>query len=72
MSVVEVLPFVPTTWIAGNARCGSPSAASSARIRPSPNSSGHGESDSSQRTARPDASAVTPRGYAPSASSSRR
>ena len=30
-------PFVPTTWIAGYASCGSPSSASSARIRSSPN-----------------------------------
>src|SRR6478609_4071640 len=50
MSVVEVLPFVPTTWIAGNALCGSPSEASSARMRPRPNSSGQGESDASQAT----------------------
>ena len=45
-SIVRVavdLPFVPTTWIAGYASCGSPSAASSVRIRPSPNSCGHGE-----------------------------
>src|SRR5947207_1043693 len=40
------LPFVPTTWIAGQARCGSPSSASKARILPRPNSSGQGESDS--------------------------
>ena len=42
--VVVDLPFVPTTWIDGYASCGSPSSASSARIRSSPNSSGHGES----------------------------
>ena len=41
--VVVVFPFVPTTWIEGYASCGSPSSASSARIRSSPNSSGHGE-----------------------------
>src|SRR6185503_13569099 len=40
------LPFVPTTWIARNARCGSPISASNACIRPRPNSSGHGERDS--------------------------
>ena len=45
---VVVLPFVPTTWIALSPRCGSPSAAGAARIRPSPNSSGHGA-----RAARP-------------------
>src|SRR5439155_3258091 len=45
------LPFVPTTWIAGNARCGSPSSARSARIRPRPNSSGQGERDSSHSSA---------------------
>src|SRR4051812_4973865 len=48
MSVVEVLPFVPTTCTAGKRRCGSPSAARSARMRPSPNSSGHGDRPSSQ------------------------
>ena len=50
-SIVRVavdLPFVPTTWIAGYASCGSPSAASSVRIRPSPNSCGHGLRESSQ------------------------
>ena len=35
-SVVDVLPLVPTTWIARNARCGSPSAVSSSRMRSSP------------------------------------
>ena len=37
-----VFPFVPTTWMAGKARCGSPSASGAARMRPSPNSSGQG------------------------------
>src|SRR5262249_38104916 len=50
MRVVDVLPFVPTTWIAGYASCGSPSEASSPRIRPTPNSSGQGERLSSQAT----------------------
>src|SRR5439155_15110118 len=44
-------PFVPTTWIDGYARCGSPSARTNSRIRSSPNSSGHGESDSIQLVA---------------------
>src|SRR5689334_24772031 len=35
-SVVEVFPFVPTTCSARKPRCGSPSSASSARIRSSP------------------------------------
>ena len=39
------LPFVPTTCTERNARCGSPSASSSACMRPRPNSSGHGDSD---------------------------
>ncbi len=50
-SIVRVavdLPFVPTTWIAGYASWGSPSAASSVRIRPSPNSFGHGLREASQ------------------------
>src|SRR5829696_3209283 len=34
---VELLPFVPTTWIARNARCGLPRAVSRRRIRSSPN-----------------------------------
>ncbi len=34
---VELLPFVPTTWIARNARCGLPRTVSSRRIRSSPN-----------------------------------
>ena len=46
------LPFVPTTWIAGYASCGSPSSASSARIRSSPKPSrGHGLIASSHSTA---------------------
>ena len=48
MSVVDVLPFVPTTWIAANARCGSPRSASRRCIRSSPKCSGHGESEASQ------------------------
>ena len=41
--VVVDLPFVPTTWTAGSPACGSPRAARSSRIRPSPNPSrGHG------------------------------
>src|SRR5215211_1615196 len=46
--VVVDLPFVPTTCTAGNASWGSPSSASSACIRSSPNSSGHGESPATQ------------------------
>src|SRR5581483_143371 len=49
--VVVDLPFVPTTWIDGKASCGSPSSARSARIRSSPNSSGHGESAATQSVA---------------------
>ena len=45
------LPFVPTTCTDGNARCGLPSASRSARIRPSPNSSGHGDSDATHSVA---------------------
>src|SRR4051794_9777416 len=37
MRTVELLPLVPTTWTARNARCGLPSAVSSRRIRSSPN-----------------------------------
>jgi hypothetical protein len=45
-------PFVPTTWIAGYAVCGSPSSESSARIRSTPKPSlGQGESESSHSTA---------------------
>ncbi len=44
--VVVDFPFVPTTWIAGYRSCGSPSSASSARIRSSPKpSAGHGLSE---------------------------
>ena len=50
-------PFVPTTCTAGYAACGSPSSARSASIRPSPNSRGHGLSESSH------SSAVTPQSY---------
>src|SRR5919108_5914320 len=46
--VVVVFPFEPTTCMARNSRCGSPSALRSSRMRSSPNSSGHGLSDSSQ------------------------
>ena len=49
--VVVDLPFVPTTWIDGYVSWGSPSSASSARIRSSPNSSGHGESPATQSVA---------------------
>ena len=51
MRVVVDLPFVPTTCTPDSPACGSPSAASSARIRSSPKPSrGHGESASSQAT----------------------
>ena len=46
-------PFVPTTWTDRNARSGWPSSSSSARIRSSPNSSGHGESDAIQAVCGP-------------------
>src|SRR5436309_13432002 len=48
--VAVPLPFVPTTWIDGYARCGSPSSRTRACIRSRPNSFGHGESCSSQLT----------------------
>ena len=53
IAIVAVdLPFVPTTWIAGYASCGSPSSASSSCIRSSPKPSrGQGESESSQSVA---------------------
>ena len=52
VTVAVDLPFVPTTWIAGYASCGSPSSASSARIRSSPKPSrGHGLIASSHSTA---------------------
>ena len=46
-------PFVPTTCTERNARSGWPSSSSSARIRSSPNSSGHGESDAIQAVCGP-------------------
>src|SRR5207302_3318023 len=46
LRVAVDLPFVPTTWMEGYARCGSPRSRNSARIRSSPNSAGHGVSDS--------------------------
>src|SRR6185437_15996689 len=49
--VVVDLPFVPTTCTEGKASCGSPSSASSARMRSSPNSSGHGERPATQSVA---------------------
>lgn len=49
--VVVDFPLVPTTWIAGKRSCGSPSSRSSARMRSSPNSSGHGESAATQAVA---------------------
>ena len=45
------LPFVPTTCTDANARCGLPSASSSARILPRPNSAGHGDSDATHSVA---------------------
>ena len=48
MRVVVVFPFVPTTWIARSSSWGFPRRVRSSRMRPSPNSSGHGLSDSSQ------------------------
>ena len=52
VTVAVDFPFVPTTWIAGYASCGSPSSASSARIRSSPKPSrGHGLIASSHSTA---------------------
>src|SRR5262249_49323375 len=41
----------PTTCTEGKASCGSPSSTSNARIRSSPNSSGHGESPATQSVA---------------------
>src|SRR4051794_22615379 len=49
--VAVVLPFVPTTWIAGKESCGSPSAASRRCMRSRPNSSGQGVRASSQAVA---------------------
>src|SRR5581483_7441560 len=46
--VVVDLPFVPTTCTASYSSCGSPSRRSRSRIRPRPNSAGHGLSDSTQ------------------------
>src|SRR5207247_7863634 len=51
MRVAVPFPFVPTTWIDGYASCGWPSSRSSARMCSSPNSSGHGLSDSIQLVA---------------------
>src|SRR5215207_7217435 len=42
------LPLVPTTWIEGYFSSGWPSVSSSIRMRPRPNSSGHGSSDATQ------------------------
>ena len=70
-SIVRVavdLPFVPTTWMAGNASCGSPSAPSNARMRSRPKpSTGHGLSPATHATALTGGQPVPP-----SASSSRR
>ena len=52
VTVAVDLPFVPTTWIAGYASCGSPSAARSDRMRSSPNPPlGQGLMPSSHATA---------------------
>src|SRR3954451_16420918 len=49
--VAVVLPFVPTTWMAGKDSCGSPSAASRRCMRSRPTSSGQGVRASSQAVA---------------------
>src|SRR5829696_4390026 len=46
-------PFVPTTCTDRNDRCGSPSAARSSLIRPSPNSAGQGVSEAIHAVAGP-------------------
>ena len=65
VTVAVDLPFVPTTWIAGYASCGSPSAARSDRMRSSPKPPlGQGLMPSSHATAltrQPSRAASSPR-----------